>query len=224
MGLRRWLFALTYDRSTERMERAGFADVRAGLLAHARGDVLELGAGTGRNLPYYGDGVRTLTLTEPDRSMFRRLERAVQRAGRDAKVLRVPAEDLPFDDASFDTVVCTLVLCGVDDQPRVAREAARVLRPGGRLLFAEHVRSSDPRTARMQDRWNWCNRLVVGCECNRPTLDTLARCGCAIDDVTHGELPKAPPFVRPLVVGTATHARQEASRDRDLTSWSQGGC
>jgi SAM-dependent methyltransferase len=118
-------------------------------------------------------------------------------------VLRAPAEDLPFDDATFDTVVSTLVLCGVDDQPRAVREISRVLRPGGRLLLLEHLRSRDDAIARYQDRVNWLNRLLVGCDCNRPTLQTLERGGFAVDDITHGEMPTAPAFVRPMIVGAA---------------------
>ncbi len=205
MGLRRRLFALTYDRQMAATEAAGLAETRARLLARAGGEVLEIGAGTGRNLSHYGPGVASLTVTEPDGSMLRRLERAAARATRPATVLRAPAEDLPFEDGTFDTVVSTLVLCGVDDQPRAVREIRRVLRPGGRLLFAEHVRSDDPGLARRQDRVNWLNRLVVGCDCNRPTLRTLEEGGFAVDDVVHGELPKTPAFARPMIVGSATH-------------------
>jgi ubiquinone/menaquinone biosynthesis C-methylase UbiE len=86
--------------------------------------------------------------------MLRRLERAVRAHRPDARVLRAPAEDLPFDDQSFDVAVSTLVLCGVDDQPRALRELRRVLRPGGRLLFIEHLRSEDPARVRLQDRMN----------------------------------------------------------------------
>jgi SAM-dependent methyltransferase len=150
--------------------------------------------------------VQTLIATEPDASMLRRLERAAARAAARPTVLRAPAEDLPFDDATFDTVVSTLVLCGVDDQPRSVREIRRVLKPGGRLLFLEHVRSADPAVARRQDRMNRLSRLVVGCDCNRPTLETLKQGGFAIDHVVHGELPKAPVFVRPMIVGAATRA------------------
>ena len=107
-------------------------------------------------------------------------------------------------DASFDTVVSTLVLCGVDDQPRVLRELRRVLRPGGRLIFMEHVRSHDPRVAKMQDRMNPVNRFFVCCDCNRPTLDTIRSTGFEVTELEQTELPKAPPFVRPLIVGTAT--------------------
>ena len=111
---------------------------------------------------------------------------------------------LPFEDDSFDVAVSTLVLCGVNDQPRALRQLTRVLRPGGRLLFLEHLRSEDAALARHQDRLNWLNRLVVCCECNRPTLDSLKAAGFQIDELEQTKLPKAPPFVRPLIVGTAT--------------------
>src|SRR5260370_12396623 len=109
-----------------------------------------------------------MTLTEPQPPMLRRLGRAARAHCPAARVLRAPAEDLPFDDDSFDVAVSTLVLCGVDDQPRALRELRRVLRPGGRLLFIEHVRSGDPGTSRLQDRLNWLNRPVAGCGFNPP--------------------------------------------------------
>jgi ubiquinone/menaquinone biosynthesis C-methylase UbiE len=165
--------------------------------------VLEIGAGTGLNLPLY-DGVESLVVTEPQPAMLRRLQRAAREHRPDATVLRAPAEDLPFDDDSFDTVVSTLVLCGVDDQPRALREARRVLRPGGQMLFLEHVRSDDPQLARFQDRMNWLNRLVVHCDCNRPTLATIESAGFAVSRLERTSVPKAPKFVRPLIVGAAT--------------------
>jgi hypothetical protein len=79
-----------------------------------------------------------------------------------------------------------------------------VLRPGGTLLFLEHVRAEDPKRARQQDKMNWLNRIVVGCDCNRPTLDTIRQAGFTVTTVEHTALPKAPPFVRPTVIGTAT--------------------
>ena len=203
MGLRSRLFALTYNRLMASGEKAGLAGIRATVIAGASGDVLEVGAGTGLNLRHYAGEVSTLTVTEPDASMLRRLERVAGRTAPSTTILRAPAEDLPFEDATFDTVVSTLVLCGVDDQPRAVREIRRVLKPGGRLLFVEHVRSDDAAVARRQDRINWLNRLVVGCDCNRPTLETLERGGFVIDDVIHGELPKSPSFVRPMIVGSA---------------------
>ena len=204
MSLRTKFFALTYDRQMAKTEKAGLRAFRERLLAGASGDVLEIGGGTGANLPYYGPAVGSLTITEPHAPMLRRLERRAGEQRPSARVLRAPAEDLPFDDHSFDVAVSTLVLCGVDDQPRALRELRRVLRPGGRLLFIEHVRSGDPGTARLQDRLNWLNRLVVCCDCNRPTLDSIRAAGFTVAQVEHTALPKAPPFVRPAIVGSAT--------------------
>jgi ubiquinone/menaquinone biosynthesis C-methylase UbiE len=124
MSLRTKFFALTYDRQIAKTERAGLRALRERLLAGASGDVLEIGAGTGANLLCYGPAVRSLTITEPEPPMLRHLERNVRAYHPGAKVLRAPAEDLPFDDDSFDAAVSTLVLCGVDDQPR-ARPACK---------------------------------------------------------------------------------------------------
>ena len=206
MSLRTKFFAMTYDRQIARAEKAGLRAFRERLLAGASGDVLEIGGGTGANLPCYGPAVKSLTITEPEPPMLRRLERKVRGTSsrRAATVLRAPAEDLPFDDDSFDVAVSTLVLCGVDDQPRALRELRRVLRPGGRLLFIEHVRSDDPGTARLQDRMNWLNRLVVCCDCNRPTLDSIRTPASPSPRSSTRTLPKAPKFVRPAILGSAT--------------------
>jgi ubiquinone/menaquinone biosynthesis C-methylase UbiE len=194
---------MTYDRHMVKVEKAGLGPLRSGLVAGAGGRVLEVGAGTGANLPFYGRRVESLTLTEAEPPMLRRLEKRVRQHGRPAIVLRAPAEDLPFEDDSFDVAVSTLVLCGVSDQPRALRELHRVLRPGGALLFIEHVRSDEPRLARKQDRFNGLNRFVAGCECNRPTLNTIKAAGFEVVEVHQTEMPKAPAFLRPVVVGTA---------------------
>jgi ubiquinone/menaquinone biosynthesis C-methylase UbiE len=203
MTLRSKFFAMTYDRFMAGTEKAGLQALRQGLLNGAGGDVLEIGGGTGANLAYYGAGVQSLTLTEPETPMVRRLERRAREQAPLAKVLRAPAEDLPFEDGSFDVAVSTLVLCGVSDQMRALRQLRRVLRPGGKLLFIEHVRSDDPRLARRQDRMNWLNRLLVCCECNRRTLNTIEQAGFTVTQVEHGAMPKAPSFVRPMIVGVA---------------------
>ena len=177
--------------------------MRRMLVDQASGRALEIGGGTGLNLPHYGPQVNSLTITEPDPSMLKRLERRVKADRPATTVLRAPAEDLPFEDGTFDMVVSTLVLCGVDDQPRAVREIRRVLRPGGTLLFLEHVRSDDPKAARKQDRMNWLNRLVVCCECNRPTLHTIEDAGFEVGSLQNVSMPKAPSFVRPAIVGAA---------------------
>lgn len=204
MSLMSRIFALTYDRSMARMEEAGFRELRRRALAQAAGDVLEIGGGTGSNLPYYGPAVTSLTISEPEAPMLRRLEKKVREQGSTTRVVRAPAEDLPFPDGSFDTVVSTLVLCGVADQPRALREIRRVLRPGGRLVFIEHVRSEDPKLARWQDRLNRLNRFVAGCECNRATLETIRREGFEVENLETTTLNKVPKFVRPAIVGAAT--------------------
>jgi ubiquinone/menaquinone biosynthesis C-methylase UbiE len=198
------LFAATYDAMSRQSNEAGLREMRHDLLAEASGRVLEIGAGTGLNLPHYDGNVESLVFTDPEPAMLRRLQKKAREQAPVAKILRAPAEDLPFEDDTFDTVVATLVLCGVDDQARSLREIRRVLRPGGRLLFLEHVRSDDAALARFQDRMNWLNRLVVFCDCNRPTLTTIEASGFTVSRLERSELPKAPKFARPLIVGSAS--------------------
>ncbi len=204
MSLQSRFFALTYDRMSAKLERAGLHAHRETLLAGASGRVLEIGAGTGANLGLYGSEVEALTVTEPESPMLKRLQRRVVEQAPKTTVLRAPAEDLPFEDGSFDTAVSTLVLCGVSDQPRALRELHRVLRPGGKLLFIEHVRSDEPGLARKQDRMNGLNHFLVGCDCNRTTLDSIQAAGFEVSQLERTTLAKAPAFVRPLIVGAAT--------------------
>jgi ubiquinone/menaquinone biosynthesis C-methylase UbiE len=203
VGVRSQIFAATYDRCSARSEKAGLSGLRRRVLAEAAGRVLEVGGGTGANLPHYGTGVESLTITEPEPPMLRRLQRRLRDEGTQAEVVQAPAENLPFKDDSFDTVVSTLVLCGVEDQSQALRELGRVLRPGGRLLFMEHVRSEEPGLSRWQDRLNGLNRFVSCCDCNRDTLAAIEAEGFEVEELERTELPKAPPFVRPLIVGTA---------------------
>ncbi|MGY1739862.1 MULTISPECIES: class I SAM-dependent methyltransferase [unclassified Blastococcus] len=200
------LFAALYDRALQGTEDAGLRAMRAELLTRARGEVLEVGAGTGHNVVLYPDAVTRLVLTEPSPHMARRLRArlAAEGSGRAAEVVEAPAESLPFADASFDTVVSTLVLCSVGDLARAAAELYRVLRPGGTLLYLEHVRGDGGRLVRWQDRlerpWGW---FADGCHPNRATEAALRRAGFTVGDARRAELPKAPGLVRPLAVGAA---------------------
>jgi len=201
------IFAAMYDRMSVGSEKAGLADLRRALLAGAYGRVLEIGAGTGINLEYYGDGVEELTVVEPEAPMARRLERRARELGRPIELVRAPAEDLPFADDSFDVVVSTLVLCTVGDVPTALAELRRVLKPAGRLLFIEHVRAEDAGLARKQDRMNRINRVVGrGCNCNRETVEAIRGAGFAIEQLEHDRLQKVPSFLSPLVVGRAEAA------------------
>jgi ubiquinone/menaquinone biosynthesis C-methylase UbiE len=201
------VFARFYDRLMASVEQGGLADMRRALLASASGRTLELGAGTGHNLPFYTDAVAELVLAEPDPYMAKRLDARLSEEGtraREASVIAAPAEELPFDDGSFDTVVATLVFCTVQDPERAAAEARRVLVEGGVFLFLEHVRSSSRRLAWWQDRlqrpWGF---FSGGCHPNRSTDQLLAGAGFWIDHLERGTLPKVPPLARPLIRGAA---------------------
>ena len=198
------VFALVYDTAFGLTERRGLRDVRKELIGHSKGRVVELGAGTGLNLAHYPKDVSELLLTEPDAQMAAKLRKRAGSSALDARVIQAPAEELPFDDGSVDTVVSTLVLCTVKDPDRALAEVARVLRPGGSLLFAEHVRSASPRAARWQDRlntpWSWYG---CGCQCNRDTISALRRAAFQVGEVRHDRLRWISPVVRPLVVGSA---------------------
>lgn len=178
-------------------------EVRTKLLADADGRVLEVGAGTGFNLPHYPDSVHELTITDELDGMLRRAERRAGEAGRNVTTARAPVESLPFEDGSFDTVVASFLLCSVVDQDRALAEIRRVLRPGGRYLFLEHVRSDDPKLAARQDRWERAWGVIgFGCHPNRDTLPRIEAV-FAIDEVERSELPVGTSLVRPYVVGRA---------------------
>jgi ubiquinone/menaquinone biosynthesis C-methylase UbiE len=197
-------FSAIYDPLLWVGERAGMAQRRSALLSQATGRVLELGAGTGLNLPHYPDNLEKLVLTEPSPPMVGRLERRAKKAGIPSSVMVADAERLPFEDDSFDTVVSTLVLCTVDDPQRAINEIARVLKPGGKLLFLEHVRSDSRRLARWQDRLHrpW-HAFAAGCNANRPTVDMLRESSLQIEDVGHDRWKWMPALVHPLAIGIA---------------------
>jgi len=197
--------ARAYDPFLWLGERLGMARRRRELLADAHGEVLEIGAGTGLNLAHYPAAVERLVLTEPVEGMARALERRVRRLGANARVARAAAERLPFPDDSFDVVVSTLVLCTVEDPERALGEIARVLRPGGRLLFIEHLRSDHGRWAGWQDRLEgaWA-AFGDGCRCNQPTLELLERSPLRLGGLERAAWTGMPPMVRPLAIGAAS--------------------
>ena len=199
------MFSAFYDRAFEATEEAGLREMRRELLARARGRVLELGSGTGLNLELYPrEGLDSLVLTEPDPHMYKQLRKRAKENCPGADLVQAGAEALPFEGDSFDTAVVTLVLCTVPDQPAALKEIARVLKPGGQLLFLEHVRGREPSLTKWQDRlerpWRF---LGDGCHCNRDTVAGISAAGFELGDVRRGELPKAPPIVRSLVTGRA---------------------
>jgi ubiquinone/menaquinone biosynthesis C-methylase UbiE len=198
------LFAAVYDRGLKGTEDAGLREMRRETLRAARGRTIDLGAGTGANVGLYPEAVTELVFSEPDPHMIKKLRAKVGEGGANVSLVEAPAERLPFEDSSFDTAVFTLVLCTVPNPTLALAEAARVLKPGGKLLFVEHVRAEDPGLARWQDRlekpWRF---LADGCHCNRDTVAAIEASALSVEHVEHGGLPKAPPLVRPLVRGSA---------------------
>jgi SAM-dependent methyltransferase len=197
-------FAAIYDRGLKATEEAGLGEMRREVLAEASGRTIDVGAGTGVNRELFPEAVTELVMAEPDPHMFKRLREKVG-AEPNVEIVQAPAEKLPFGDDSFDTAVFTLVLCTVPDPSAALAETARVLKPGGKLLFVEHVRAEDPRLARWQDRlegpWRF---LADGCHCNRDTVANIEAAPFELERVEQGALPKSPPLVRPLVRGSAT--------------------
>lgn len=196
-----YLLARLYDRALAGVEDACLRAWRQELLRHARGDVLEIGAGTGANLNAYPDGIGRLVLTEPDAAMRDRLLRKAP----DAELVACAGESLPFPTRCFDTVVCTLVLCSVDAPARAVSEMARVLRPGGRLLFIEHVAAADGSArrrwqARIEPLWR---RLLGNCHLTRDTEALLHDPRLVIETIHRQSMRAANPLVRPSIRGVA---------------------
>jgi ubiquinone/menaquinone biosynthesis C-methylase UbiE len=201
-----WLMAAIYDRFMESMERACGDAWRRDLLDDLRGDVLEVGAGTGRNLEHY-HALERLVLSEPDPHMRKRLVAKSERVSiaHRIDVVTWEAERLEADAASFDAVVCTLVLCSVRDPKASLQEIRRVLRPGGKLVFLEHVAASNP------DRLAWQRRaepvwkhLAGNCHLCRDTERAIQDAGFDVDRIVRESARKALPIVRPTIRGVAT--------------------
>jgi ubiquinone/menaquinone biosynthesis C-methylase UbiE len=193
------IFAALYDRLLASAERKFFRRHRRHLADHLTGRVLDLGSGTGANLPYYPPSAAVVGI-EPDPHMLRRA-RARERAAPAALVLG-GAETLPFPDGAFDTAVVTLVLCTVADPGRALAELRRVLRPGGQLRFLEHVRAATPGWARFQDAATPLWKLIgAGCHPNRDTVGAIE--GARFRIVEFDRYAFGPYPVRPMVRGVA---------------------
>jgi SAM-dependent methyltransferase len=198
--------AALYDPFLWFGEKRGMARRRRELLAEARGSVLEIGAGTGLNLPHYPADLTELVLAEPGERIGGHIDLGRAPEGVPARLVRAPAEELPFADASFDTVVSTLVLCTVTDPRRAIAEVTRVLRPQGRLLFLEHVAAEDGwrRTAQGRSAKPWAS-FADGCRCDRDTLETI-EAQMRVLSLARGSWRGMPAIVKPLIWGRAAIA------------------
>ena len=200
------VFAALYDRITAHVEHAGFAAKRRELLAPLRGDVVEIGAGTGANLDHYNE-LNSLICIEPDLAMRRRLERRIR-----SDELRFPVRVLdcelgrgqvPLPDGGVDAVVSTLVLCTVGNVSAALREIRRLLRPGGDLILIEHVGNTGP-SRLVQTALTPVQRVVAGgCHLNRDTRAAVAAAGFDVGGVEEWELPGSVPLLRHAIAGCA---------------------
>jgi SAM-dependent methyltransferase len=197
------VFARVYARVGHLMD-AEIGDHRRRLLAGLRGRVLEVGAGNGLNFPHYPAAVSEVLAVEPEPYLRRLALAAARQAPVPIRVVAGTAEALPAPDSAVDAVVASLVLCTVAEPVRALAETRRVLRPGGRLRFYEHVRAEDLRLARWQDRlelpWGW---LVGGCHPNRDTVAAVTAAGLQLVALDRFDLRAMPPLARPHVLGVA---------------------
>lgn len=197
-----WVFAAAYDRLGGPLERAILGQRRERLLSGLEGQVLDIGAGTGVNLPYFRQASRVVA-AEPDPAMRRRLTAKLGAACVPVEVTGDAAETLMHPDSSFDAVVFTLVLCSVASPDRALAAARRVLRPSGRLIVLEHVRG-DGRLARWQDRVTplW-SRVNAGCHLGRATGAAIERAGFTVERVEYSDPFPRWVLARPLLEAVA---------------------
>jgi len=185
-------------------ERAGQGDLRREQLGQASGRTLEIGAGNGFSVPYYTDRVESLTLIEPNPEFRRQLASTVAAAvPSEVTVVDGDVHALDFPDASFDTVTASLVFCSVTNPQRALAEVHRVLRPGGRFLFHEHVRGAGVRGVIQDLMAPLQRRLADGCHPNRDFEALLFESDLELDELVRTRMPAAAPTVVPLVVGAA---------------------
>mgnify|MGYP000880865571 CR=1 FL=1 len=184
------------DRELNRLRRQA--------VAPARGEVLEIGFGTGLNLPLYPTAVSRITAIDPNPGMTRLARRRADELQRDIEHTQGSAEAMPFDSGRFDCVLSTLTLCSIPDVQAALREVRRVLKPGGEFLFFEHGRHPDERVSRWQDRldglWGW---MFDGCHINRDIGSLVRGSGLRLLSEEHPPLPRAPSLVGYCYLGRA---------------------
>jgi len=182
-----------------------FGEYRRRALEPARGETLEIGFGTGLNLPYYPEAVTNLTAIDSENMLEDRVAKRIASCPLPVTRMRLDAQGrLPFEDHSFDTVVTTLTLCSIPDTAPALAEIRRVLKLGGRFVFFEHGRSDDPRVARRQDRFNPIQKIIgAGCNMNRKIDDLIENAGFEITALDRFLLPNAPRILAEMYRGLA---------------------
>ncbi len=208
LGLNERVFAWYYPKVVGISERSGQAETRRELLSGARGRTLEIGAGSGFNLPHYTAAVTELVVSEPSPHMREHLRERLESEAPPVgswEIADASAEALPFADESFDTVTGGFIMCSIPDPPSALAEIARVLRPGGRYIFLEHVHAGEGTVlGRFQDLIEIPHRYVAaGCHPNRRTRELIESSPLEIERLERGRQPRAVPSVRPTIFGSA---------------------
>ena len=208
LGLNERFFAWYYPKVVGRAEAAGQAETRRKLLSEASGRTLEIGAGSGFNLPHYTEAVTELVVSEPSPHMREHLRERLEADPPPVdswELADAGAESLPFDDASFDTVTGGFIMCSIPDPEGALAEIARVLKPGGRYIFLEHVHAGEgTMLGRFQDLIEIPHRYIAaGCHPNRRTGEMIENSPLQVERMERGKQPKAPPSVKPTILGSA---------------------
>jgi ubiquinone/menaquinone biosynthesis C-methylase UbiE len=178
--------------------------IRAAAVAPARGRVIEIGFGSGLNVPHYGAAVTQLVAIEPNAGMLERAQPRIRDAAFPVEVIASTAERLPLPDRSFDTAVSVLTLCSVSDPAQVLGELHRVLRDDGQLLLVEHGLADDAGVARWQNRLDWLQgKLACGCHLNRPVARLAQAAGFRTEQLEQYFAPKMPRTHGWVTVGTS---------------------
>jgi len=182
-----------------------FGECRRRALEPARGETLEVGFGTGLNLPYYPEAVTKLTAIDSENMLEDRVENRVAACPFPVTRMRLDAQGrLPFEDHRFDTVVTTLTLCSIPDTAAALAEIRRVLKSQGRFVFLEHGRSDDPKVARRQDRFNPIQKIIAaGCNINRKIDELIENAGAEITTLDRFLLSYAPRILAEMYRGVA---------------------
>ena len=198
----RYIFAPLMDWT---LSRAEIHELRKRVVARAAGDVLEIGYGTGLNLPFYQPAVKRLVLVDSETMLPRRVTQRIAKCrAQKVEQATLSAERLPFEDRAFDCVVSTFTLCSILDLPAALGEVRRVLKPDGHFLFLEHGQSDDPRIARWQDRFNPLQRVIgCGCNLNRRIDQFIREADLAIHDLERPLVASLPRIAAEMYVGAA---------------------
>ena len=198
----KFVFPRVYDCV---MDRPHWAKYRQAQLAPAAGEILEIGVGTGLNLPHYPEHVRRIVTVDPNPGMNRKLQRRIDQCGITVDQRVLSSEQLPFPADSFDCVVSTMTLCSIPDVRRALSELYRVLKPNGNMLFLEHGICPDEKIAKRQRRWDWLQRIFAdGCTLTLDVADVLASQPFASVELESFAMEKTPPTLGWMYTGVAT--------------------